>query len=61
MFLDEKSEVFQNSVLKQVLYSVKISFNIQCTSRVNKMKIKVMHGVNMDKVAFFCTKRLSKK
>jgi hypothetical protein len=31
-------------------YSVKISFNIQCTSRINKVKMKVMQGVNMDKL-----------
>jgi hypothetical protein len=25
-------------------------FNIQCTSRYNKVKMKVMHGINMDKL-----------
>jgi hypothetical protein len=33
--------------------SVKISSNIQCTSQINKVKMKVMHGVNMDKSEMF--------
>jgi hypothetical protein len=32
--------------------SVKISFNIQCNSRINNVKMKVMHGVNTDKMCF---------
>jgi hypothetical protein len=38
------------------LLSVNFLLNIQCTSRNNKVKMKVMHGINMDKPS--CTVQL---
>jgi hypothetical protein len=45
-----KSEVFLKTECWNKDYSNKIIINIQFTSRNNKVKMKMMHGVNMDKM-----------